>query len=97
MRDRFAGATPERLGRLNRAIGRATDPDEPWPARKKAARAAAAHAERCGILLRPKFCERCGERVGLEKHHPDHGRPLVVRFVFRVCHRELDEPSHKET
>jgi hypothetical protein len=85
-----AAADQTRLARLNRQIRRATDPREPWEARKHAARWAASLAERCGLWRRPGQCEACGARCKLTRHHACHALPLVVVYLCDVCHRRAD-------
>jgi hypothetical protein len=81
----------KQLERLNRQINRATNPDEPWHCRVKAARSAAGYAERLGVIRRPRACEACGRaHPQLERHHPHHERPLVVWFLCPACHRKAD-------
>ena len=49
-------------------------------------------ALRTGRLVRPDTCQRCGVRATepLHSHHEDYEKPLIVVFVCRPCHRELD-------
>jgi hypothetical protein len=54
---------------------------------KTKARAAVAYALRTGKITR-RPCEFCGTRVRVEAHHVDYSRPLDVRWICFVCHRE---------
>lgn len=62
--------------------------DLPKIQREKAnARAYANVYQRRGIL-KPKACERCGEKRA-QKHHDDYSKPLQVRWMCRRCHLAL--------
>jgi hypothetical protein len=61
-------------------------------ARKRASRWAASLAEKLGHLIRPKCCAVCYRRRNdLERHHPDHSKPLDVVFACPPCHRKLNK------
>jgi hypothetical protein len=84
---------PPRRGlfaRLRRQLGRAADPGKPRRARTRAARYAAALAERLGLLTRPARCAWCRRRVKLTRHHWDYGEPLLVTYLCRECHSLAD-------
>lgn len=57
------------------------------------ATAAVERALESGELKIPESCEACGKpitRRTCEAHHPDgYGKPLVVRWLCRSCHRRL--------
>lgn len=85
---------------LQAHIESATDPRHDRPRRHRAARAAAAEAERLGLISRPDRCERCGDAEAfLERHHADHAKPLCVAYLCAPCHRiadaELSEPQRE--
>ena len=42
--------------------------------------------QRRGKLL-PEPCSVCHD-PSAQKHHDDYGKPLLVRWLCRVCHRE---------
>lgn len=79
----------------------ATNPRNHRPCRHRAARAAAREAEQLGLIIRPDSCERCGDREAfLERHHPDHGKPLCVEYLCGPCHKTADSetpPNEGET
>lgn len=59
-------------------------------------------AIKLGYLVRPKQCERCGDRPRPNKsgvsqihaHHKDHSKPLLVEWLCVACHRiETPWPS----
>lgn len=39
--------------------------------------------------LKPKPCEVCGATEKIERHHPDYGRPKLVRWLCKRHHNEL--------
>jgi hypothetical protein len=57
---------------------------------KSRARAYANVYQKRGKLV-PELCEVCGGKA--EKHHPDYGRPLEVKWLCRIHHRELHRVS----
>jgi hypothetical protein len=78
--------------RLARHLAIAADPRLPRRRRTRAARMAAALAERLGVISRPRRCTWCGGRRpgDLQRHHPDHAAPLLVLWLCRDCHRLAD-------
>jgi len=44
-------------------------------------------AKKRGDVTPPERCERCGRKVRLDAHHPDHSKPLEVEWICRLCHR----------
>jgi len=48
---------------------------------------AVARAVRRG-LLKKQPCEVCGTEIRVEAHHPDYTKPLEVKWLCRVHHRE---------
>jgi SPP1 gp7 family putative phage head morphogenesis protein len=44
------------------------------------------NAIRNGTIKKPTKCERCEKDLPLEAHHPSYGKPLVVRWLCRICH-----------
>lgn len=88
-----AGHDPSRRPewvRLRRLLALAARTDRTRRERTRAARLAAAVAERLGLLRRPTRCQGCGLPRPLTRHHPDHGWPLVVLFLCRGCHDAAD-------
>jgi hypothetical protein len=43
-----------------------------------------------GILVRPKFCTRCGEECRCNAHHESYTEPLKVKWYCRKCHNKKD-------
>jgi hypothetical protein len=39
-----------------------------------------------GVLIRPSFCEGCGEDCSPDAHHWDYSRPLDVEWLCKLCH-----------
>lgn len=58
----------------------------PEHAPARAARAQVQAAKDSGRLRVPATCTNCGARGRLEAHHPDHGKPLDVKFLCPKCH-----------
>lgn len=77
--------------RLRRALATARNFDESRRKRHEAARRAAALAERLGLVDRPSVCQACFHSRPLERHHPDHDRPIVVKYLCRDCHDRADQ------
>lgn len=79
---------------LERQLAIVHDLSLPIGRRKRASRCAARLAERLGFLERPEKCEFCGRRPArgqvLERHHPQHDRPLEVWFLCCGCHQEAN-------
>jgi hypothetical protein len=84
--------------RLARHLAIAADPRLPRRRRTRAARMAAALAERLGVISRPRRCAWCGDRRpgDLQRHHPDHAAPLLVLWLCRDCHRIADNMMRDE-
>lgn len=40
-----------------------------------------------GIVVRPNKCENCGLELPIEGHHPDHLKPLEVKWLCYSCHK----------
>lgn len=87
--------TARDVARIERCLARVSQPGVPWKARKEAARRAACLAERVGHLTRPDACEGCGQPAHLERHHPDHHRPLAIQWLCRECHKVEDRRLRK--
>ncbi len=79
------------LTRLERHLEISLDTVKPRRIRTRAARYAAALAERLGILTRPKLCSWCRRHRRLERHHWDYMEPLNVTFLCVDCHDIADE------
>ena len=79
---------------LARKLAIVADPAIPMGRRKRAARLAAAMAERVGLIERPRACQRCGKKRRLERHHADHLDPLRIEWLCSAgCHRLADMAS----
>ena len=46
-------------------------------------------AVRLGMIKKPEKCEICERIVKLQGHHDDYKKPLVVRWVCKICHNHL--------
>lgn len=79
------------LTRLKRHLEISLDTVRPRRIRTRAARYAAALAERLGILARPKVCSWCRSHRRLERHHWDYCEPLNVTYLCVDCHDIADE------
>ena len=73
--------------RLARQLAIAGDEGKPGWARKRAARHAAAIAERLGLIERPRGCQWCRARLPLERHHESYEEPLMIWWLCGPCHR----------
>ena len=56
---------------------------------KAQAKEKARDAYKTGKIQKPLFCEICGERKKLDRHHPDYSRPLKIIWACRKCHSRL--------
>lgn len=54
---------------------------------KKRAQVQVMNALRRGDLARLEECEDCGSNKLIEAHHDDYAKPLDVRWLCRLCHR----------
>jgi protein-arginine kinase activator protein McsA len=45
-------------------------------------------AQRAYPTLPP--CEKCGSTENVQRHHPDHAQPLLVKFLCQQCHTSED-------
>ena len=75
--------------------------------RRRRAHNAVTRALRCGLLVRPDHCERCGRsaknrrvrrfqggaRHAIIAHHPDYDTPLKVEWVCYECHLKIMAPD----
>lgn len=43
-------------------------------------------AIRWGRILKPEFCQNCGEKKDLQGHHEDYLKPLDVIWLCSLCH-----------
>lgn len=75
---------------LARQLAIVADPSLPIWRRKRASRHAAALAEKIGLISRPEFCQACGRRRRLERHHPHHLDPLRIVWLCRRDHEIAD-------
>lgn len=46
-------------------------------------------AKKCGILTSPGRCQICGTPSGVEMHHCDYSKPLIVEWLCRKCHARI--------
>ena len=56
---------------------------------KPDAKEKARSAFKTGRIQKPLFCEVCGKKGKLERHHPNYNKPLEVIWVDRACHSKL--------
>jgi hypothetical protein len=54
---------------------------------KESVRAATRNYIKAGVLMKDN-CEICGTNENIEAHHEDYTKPLDVRWLCRVHHRE---------
>jgi hypothetical protein len=83
------------LIRLERHLEISLDSIRPRRVRTRAARYAAALAERLGILARPRACSWCRRHRRLERHHWDYAEPLNVTYLCIECHDLADEMVYR--
>jgi hypothetical protein len=79
-RRRYRQRNREKIAAYNRA----------WQAKnkeKRAAHGAVEYALLCGALVR-ETCEICGE-CRTDGHHEDYSRPLDVRWLCKLHHRQV--------
>lgn len=61
---------------------------ERWPHKWKA-RSAVARAIKDERLFRPERCSKCGtSERRIEAHHDDYSKPLEVRWLCSLCHKQ---------
>lgn len=87
--------------KLNRLLRVAVDLNRTRRSRTRAARYAAALAERLGIIARPRACQWCQRpqrgRLGrLERHHVEYAEPLAILWLCRTCHADADRMDWSE-
>jgi hypothetical protein len=41
-----------------------------------------------GKLERPSTCERCFKECKPEAHHDDYTKPLLIKWLCKICHRQ---------
>lgn len=81
--DRKRAALPHRKA-LSASVQRSWRAEYPERVR---AHNAAARAD----FKEPEFCEGCGLRKRLEKHHQDYSKPLLVVWLCKPCHAIADK------
>jgi len=47
------------------------------------------YAVKTGKLIKPLYCEKCGENKPLQGHHHDYSKPLDVLWVCLTCHCQI--------
>ena len=75
-------ATPNGKKHTQEAVYRSM---KKWNKRQNA-RAYLFQAVKKGKIIRPKFCEACGEIGKVFAHHEDYSKPLQVNWLCRDCH-----------
>jgi DNA invertase Pin-like site-specific DNA recombinase len=52
-----------------------------------------------GLLIRAKFCSRCGSKEGVQAHHPSYSPEhlLIVEWLCRLCHPKADKERRQCT
>ena len=81
---------------LNHLAIRGKDPKRKRLSVRKLAYSRLNNAVAQGKILRPQYCESCGENPGtddlgrsrIEGHHLDHSKPLEVVWLCDRCHKE---------
>ena len=53
---------------------------------KHKARTILGRAVKNGIVEKPSFCSTCPANTGIEAHHKDYSKPLIVMWLCRSCH-----------
>lgn len=87
--DRFRREmTPEQAEKAKEQHERANKKWRESNREKRRAHEVANNAVRDGSLSPKTQCEKCGEFGELEKHHPDHLKPLDVQWLCLRCHAE---------
>ncbi len=69
-----------------------------WQKKNKHKLNAAAKARRAvklGKIIKPNYCQICGDEAKLQNHHHDYSKPLEVIFVCRMCHGLMDRVRRK--
>lgn len=80
-RDRYEKGKPERLAIIQTGI-------EKRPERNRA-RFTLHNAVKRGHIIKPEFCDDCGqhfERRAIHGHHDDYTKPLEVAWLCAPCH-----------
>ena len=60
---------------------------ERYPMRR-AAHVITGNEIRAGRLIKPEYCESCGGSHKIEAHHDDYTKPLDVRWMCEICHKQ---------
>lgn len=55
---------------------------------KRAAHIIVGNAVRDGKIVNPGVYETCGSVVKIEAHHDDYTKPLEVRWMCQMCHKQ---------
>ena len=55
---------------------------------KFAAHSAVKNAVAGGRLIKPDQCSQCDSTFHIEAHHDDYSKPLEVRWLCAVCHKQ---------
>ncbi len=52
-------------------------------------------AEKQGLIVRPLFCEECGLKKKLYRHHEDYSKPLEIDWLCKKCHLALHKKKRR--
>ena len=50
-----------------------------------------------GELIKPDFCSVCANSERIEGHHDDYSKPLEVRWLCHICHRQYHKNERVKT
>ena len=55
---------------------------------KTALHARVYRAVKSGLIIKPAHCEQCKGSGALNGHHDDYSKPLAVRWLCNLCHKQ---------